>query len=227
MASFDLDGLLADDALLSSFEVGDIAPEALLFQTGYLTIRESEWKAGRMFHRLGYPNQEVRQSLNQVLLTRLIGGSDGQAARQFRLYDLLLANDFEGIEQQFQALFAGIPSEWHTRNEIARYEGYYASVFYACLAAMGLDLRVEDSSAGGRLDLAMLCNGQVYLFEFKVAERAKSGAALAQLRARGYVDKYRGRREPIHLIGVEFSEGDPQHRRLRNGAGVGPHVTKP
>ena len=205
VASFDLDGMLADDALLSSFEVGDIEPEALLFQTGYLTIRESEWKAGRTFYRLAYPNQEVRQSLNQVLLTRLVGGG-GQRAGQFELYDRLMANDFAGMEAQFRALFAGIPSEWHTRNEIARYEGYYASVFYACLAALGLDLRVEDSSAAGRLDLAMLCNGRVYLFEFKVAERASEGAALAQLRARGYAEKYRGRSEPIHLIGVEFSE---------------------
>ena len=47
--------------------------------------------------------------------------------------------------------------------------------------------------------------GHVYLFEFKVVELAPPGSALAQLRERGYADKYRGRGEPIHLIGVELS----------------------
>ena len=47
--------------------------------------------------------------------------------------------------------------------------------------------------------------GRVYLFEFKVVEQAGPGAALAQLRERDYAAKYRGRGEPIHLIGVEFS----------------------
>ncbi len=204
--SFDLDGLIADDALLSTFDVGDISAEALLFQTGYLTIVASGWKAGRTWYRLGYPNREVRQSLNGRLLEHLARGDQTQTARRFRLHDLLVASDFSGLEAEFRALFAGIPSQWHTKNRIARYEGYYASVFYACLAALGMDLRVEDSSAAGRLDLAALHEGQVWLFEFKVAERAAPGAALEQLRAKGYADKYRSRGEPIHLVGVEFSE---------------------
>ena len=45
----------------------------------------------------------------------------------------------------------------------------------------------------------------VYLFEFKVAEMSPPGSALAQLQDRDYAAKYRGRGEPIHLIGVEFS----------------------
>ncbi len=44
------------------------------------------------------------------------------------------------------------------------------------------------------------------LFEFKVVERAGEGAALRQLMDRGYAEKYRRRGEPIHLVGVEFSE---------------------
>ena len=45
----------------------------------------------------------------------------------------------------------------------------------------------------------------MYLLEFKVAELAAAGSALAQLREWGYADKYRERGEPIHLIGVELS----------------------
>ena len=66
-------------------------------------------------------------------------------------------------------------------------------------------MTVEDSGSGGRLDMAVRCDGRVNLFGFKVVEQAGAGAALAQLRARGYADKYRALGEPIHLVGVEFS----------------------
>ena len=55
-------------------------------------------------------------------------------------------------------------------------------------------------------DMALRFNDNVYLFEFKVVELAPEGAAMAQLKAKGYADKYRDRGEPIHLIGVEFSK---------------------
>ena len=64
---------------------------------------------------------------------------------------------------------------------------------------------MEESSSHGRLDMAVRAHGHVYLFEFKVAEMAPPGSALAQLRERDYAAKYRGQGEPIHLIGVEFS----------------------
>ena len=69
-----------------------------------------------------------------------------------------------------------------------------------------MDVRVEDRSAAGRLDLAVLDSRQIVLFEFKVVERAGAGAALTQLRERGYAEKYRARGQPTHLVGVEFSE---------------------
>ena len=94
---------------------------------------------------------------------------------------------------------------WCTNNHIADYEGFYASVFYSYFAALGHDIAVEESSSHGRLDMAVRTGGHVYLFEFKVAEMAPPGSALAQLQERGYADKYRASGEPIHLIGVEFS----------------------
>ncbi len=203
--SFALDGMVADDKLLSSFDVNEIAPEALLFQTGYLTIEESFSHEERDFYRLGYPNREVRQSLNEALLARLAGAAAG-AASQVKLLSALLDNDLAAVEAEFRAIYAAIPSDWHRRNDIAHFEGYYASVFYSCLAALGFSLTVEDASAAGRADLALRCGGRVYLFEFKVAERADEGAALRQLIERGYAEKYRAAGEPIHLIGVEFSE---------------------
>ena len=206
VSSLELDAMIGSDELLSTFDVGDIATEALLFQTGYLTIVRPEPRGGEMFYRLGYPNQEVRQSLNRSLLNHLTGDASRRAAQSAQLYDLLEANDFAGLETLFHAFFASIPYEWYTKNNLAGYEGYYASVFYSYFAGLGLDVRVEDSSSHGRLDMAVLFNGHVYLFEFKVVEMAPAGAAMAQLKERRYADKYRALGQPIHLIAVEFSK---------------------
>ena len=86
-------------------------------------------------------------------------------------------------------------------------------MFYSYFASLGLDVTVEDSASRGRLDLAVRFNDNVYLFELKVVEVAGAGAAMAQLKERGYADKYRHLGQPIHLVGVEFS------RESRNLAG--------
>ncbi len=146
-----------------------------------------------------------------LLTERQVWLPDTQATTRQRisLYHLLMANDFAGLRELFTAFFAGIPNDWHRKNPIANYEGYYegyyASIFYGYFAALGLDLTAEDSSRLGRLDLVVGFNGQVYLFEFKVVELEPEGKALAQIKARGYADKYRAQGCPIHLIGVAFS----------------------
>ena len=208
VSSFKLDRMVADDELLSTFDVGDMATEALLFQTGYLTISGHEHWGGGTTYWLGYPNREVRQALNGRLLDHLTGRTARLPARRLPLLKALSDLDWPALEAQFRAIFAGVPRVGPLRSDIARYEGYEASVFYACLAALGLEVTVEDASAAGRLDLALRFSGQIYLFEFKVVERAGAGSALAQLRERGYAEKHRGRDEPIHLVGVEFSETD-------------------
>lgn len=197
--------LETDAALLAAFDVDRISTEALLFQTGYLTIDLEEEISGSYFYRLRYPNHEVYQSLNIALLAAWT--PENQAAVQHRksLHRLLLANDFPGLERLFTAFFAGIPADWYRKNPIARYEGYYASVFYAYFASLGLDMTPEDASCQGRLDLVVRFNDQIYLFEFKVVELEPEGQALRQIKERGYADKYRAEGQPIHLIGVEFS----------------------
>ena len=72
-----------------------------------------------------------------------------QMANSVRLSRLLAANDFAGLATLFHAFFASIPYSG-TLTDIARYEGYYASVFYSYFAALGLDITVEDSSSHGR-----------------------------------------------------------------------------
>ena len=203
--SVDLDGMLASGELLSRFDVDLIAPEALLFQTGYLTIARTERRAGETFYRLGYPNREVRQSLNRSLLGHMVGDPSRRAAHSARLYDVLLADDPDGLRELFHAFYASIPCQWHRHNDIAHYEGYYASVFYSYFAGLGLDVTVEDSTSRGRLDMSLRFEGRAYVFEFKVVEQAGEGAAMAQLQQRGYADKFRDGSAPVRLVAVEFS----------------------
>jgi hypothetical protein len=238
--------LRADEALLSAFDVDHLAPEALLWQTGYLTFTGSRQIGARWEYTLGYPNLEVEAALNDSLIKAMVS-QPGQASElASRLYDLLLATDLDGLRLHITSLFAAIPHQWHDGNPIAadleadpsailaedqhgkrkcdfRFpsfsaaraaenggascpaEGFYASVFYSHLAALGLDLICEDASSQGRLDLRLRFNSQIWLFEFKVVELDPDGAALQQIKDRGYADKYRAEGLPMHLIGIEFS----------------------
>ena len=201
----DLGQLETDSELLSAFDVDALSIEGLMFQSGYLTIDTEINLDGNWFYRLRYPNREVRQSLHSSLLKVWIPEKQPSIRHRMSLYRLLIANDFNGLKQLFVSLFASIPHDWYRNNPIAHYEGYYASVFYSHFAALGLDVRVEDATHHGRIDMTVLFNHCVYLFEFKVIELSPNGKALQQIHARGYAEKYRARGEPIYLIGVEFS----------------------
>ena len=199
-----LDGLVAGDDLLSAFDVDRIEPEALLFQTGYLTIAEEVQLGDEPMYRLGYPNHEVRCGLNRWLLRGMTPDAGRGTADQARLHALTRADDLEGVRRLFEAFFAGIPYEWYRRNDLVHYEGYWAALMYSHFAAAGLDVRVEGMASHGRLDMAVVCPGHVHLYEFKVVNGKPKDRALEQMRKRGYADKYRNLGVPIRLVGVEF-----------------------
>jgi len=176
-----------------------------MFQTGYLTIDKEEKFSGESKITLKFPNREVYQSLFDTLLMDLTQQTSRVVESRYKLWGLLQKNDIAGMGKLLTAFFAGIPYQWHARNNIAEYEGYYASVFYAYFASLGLDIAVEESSCAGRLDMAVRFNGHVYIFEFKVVDLEAEGRALEQIKAGGYAEKYRVSGQPIHQIGVEFS----------------------
>jgi hypothetical protein len=202
----DLSRIVATDTLLSTFDVDNIAVEALMFQAGYLTIASQRRIVGRLELTLKYPNLEVQAALNESLLQSLTGGLAVPGPHISRLYDLLTTQDFAGLKDLFHAFYASIANDWYRKNELSNFEGYYVSIFYSYFAALGLTIRLEDPTNVGRIDMTVLFNGQVFLFEFKVVELNPAGKALQQLKDMAYADKYRDRGEPIHLIGVEFSK---------------------
>ena len=202
----DLTRIVATEALLSTFDVDNIPVESLMFQAGYLTIAEVWQAPGQMELTLKYPNLEVQSALNSSLLQSLTGGLAVPGPHLSKLYKLLTNADFAGLKNLFHAFYASIANDWYRKNEMSNFEGYYVSIFYSYFAALGLTIQLEDSTNQGRIDMTVLFNHQVFLFEFKVVELNPAGKALQQIKDMRYFEKFMDRGEPVHLIGVEFSK---------------------
>ncbi|MFW5971653.1 MAG: PD-(D/E)XK nuclease domain-containing protein, partial [Desulfovermiculus sp.] len=198
-----IENLTAGEEIVGSFDVEYITAETLLFQTGYLTFADFEQIGSFRRYTLTYPNMEVKSSLTNSILSTLAQDRLAKTKNQSSLIDALLANDLDAMKDIFQAFFASIPHDWYRRNQLAGYEGYYASIVYCYFAALGLDVHPEEPTSTGRIDLVIRFEGRVYIIEFKVVELTDAGKALEQIKAKGYADKFAG--QEIYLIGVEFS----------------------
>jgi len=196
----------ATDSMLDSFDVDNIELEPLLWQTGYLTIKEKFTFRGRNRYRLGVPNKEIQYSLNDFFIDVLTTQKTQKSQYQDGIYTALVEADMEKLKAQLKALFASIPYQNFTNNRIAEYEGYYASVVYAYLASLGFDIIPEDTTNQGQLDLTLKTGQQLYLFEFKVVD-SPSGQALQQLKSKNYAQKYQPTGSGFY-VGIEFSKAE-------------------
>ena len=204
VSSLDLEHMTGSEELLAKFDVDEIGTEALLFQTGYLTITGQQRLGRRTRYRLGYPNFEVKLALNEQLLATMVPDKSRRVADTTRLRDLLTTGNLGALETRIRALFSAIPSDWHRRNRIADYEGYYASVVYSWFLTHDLDAVAEEGGSHGRADMVVRLDNTVYIFEFKVTRGTPQGSALEQIKARGYGNKYLGQHQRVYLVGVEF-----------------------
>jgi len=202
----NLENLEAGDEIVGEFDIENIEATTLLFQTGYLTIKSVENTAGMSVYTLTYPNLEVKAAFNRHLLDYMVKNRLARDRNMIRLYRILEKNKIEELKELFQAFFSSIPYEWYTKNELYKYEGYYASVFYAYFAGIGFDVRVEDSTSFGKIDMTVKYKGRCYIFEFKVVEGDGKGEALKQLKEKKYHEKYMHTCDEIYLVGVEFSK---------------------
>ncbi len=201
----NLENIEATDAILGSFDVYSMKLEALLWQTGYLTIKDTHiLPDGSNVYMLSYPNLEVRTSLN----THIINFLTGKDIKKTQLFNFLSDGDIEGFIENLKSLFASIPYSNFTKNEIARYEGFYGSVIYSYLASIGIDLIGEDITNKGRIDLTVLFDNKAYIFEFKVLRKGEKldKDPLTQIKEKRYFEKYKDKAKEIYLIGIVFSE---------------------
>ncbi len=208
ISPLELTNRIADRELVSTFDIQDYNMDALLFQTGYLTIVGKEQTGGLTEYRMDYPNHEVELSLNRGLL-RYMTGIDRITQQGKQLLELLAAQDFDGFAEVFQAYLSGIPYPWHDSAGLSRYESWYASLLYMNFLSCEAQVRVEEATSRGRSDMALIHAGQVFVMEFKVVEdeSGKESAlaqAMVQIQEKGYSDKYRNQGQPIHHIALAF-----------------------
>ena len=203
----ELEHLEVGEELIESFDIDSIRPETLLFQTGYLTIDKINYLLRKKrSYKLRYPNLEVKSAFAEHLLSHFVKDLSTKTKTEIQLAKILETGNIPQLLHVFKAFFASIPHHWYQKNELAHYEGFYASIFYCYFSALALDVRVEDSTNLGRLDMAVLFDQKCFLFEFKVVELAPEGKALEQLKNKKYYEKYLSRCREIYLIGVEFSK---------------------
>ena len=212
LSTLKLEDLEMDKETLSSFEVGSVGTNALLFQCGYLTITGKVMGREPTCYMLDYPNQEVKLSMNRELL-RAAGASLSEVFKLGESMAQLLAdNDFEQFGIELKAFYAGFPNECYLHGDLGNYQGHYVSLLYAFFQSVGLSLRVEESTSHGRSDLVVLHAGQVFILEFKMAvdgdmEKAKD-EAMVQIHGKRYAHKYLTGRQRVHLLSVACRRDD-------------------
>ena len=199
-----LENYEASGEILDSFDVDHIELSALLWQTGYLTIKNAKQEFFGMKYTLTIPNREVQTSLNSLFITYLTTHTGEKIGTQSKIFQALDQADLTLMKNTFIALFASIPYHNFTNNKIAAYEGYYASVIFAYLASIGFETIAEDTSNKSRIDLTIKTGDKVYIFEFKVVNEP-TGNALGQIKEKKYYQKYLSC-ENIYLIGIEFGK---------------------
>jgi len=204
----NLEQLDVSEDILSSFEVDKINPITLLFQSGYLTIETMITELNRVMYRMKIPNEEVRTSLADQLLSQYTELGEEKLAVQRPLFDALTLGSLEQIVSAVKRLFAGIPWRNFTNNDLVESEGYYASVMYAFFVSFGARVIPEDITNHGQADMTIILGAHTYVIECKVidAGTADNNPALDQIVSRGYAEKYRGIvGTTVHEAGFIFS----------------------
>jgi len=197
-----LSNLVVDKKLLDSFDIENLDFEVILYQTGYLTIDEMIIDEDDYIeYRLKIPNIEVKKSLNDSIIHRLLRNNNSRTQSKPILMALKKAK-LEDLEIAFTSMFASIANDNYRKNEIYKYEGFYASMLYVYLQSLGCDVIGEDVTNRGRIDLTIKINNIIYILEFKMG----SGDAMAQIKEKKYYEKYLSLKEPIYLVGINFDE---------------------
>ncbi|MFO7913451.1 MAG: ATP-binding protein [Desulfotignum sp.] len=217
-----LEGLTVTEEILEAFDIESINPVTLLFQSGYLTVADTFTRRDRLMFRLTLPNQEVKIALNDHFINAYTHLVNEKIPLQDDLYTCLEQGDVAGMTRVIHRLFASIPWRNFTQNDLADYEGYYASVLYAFFSSLNATVIPEDITNHGQADLTVQLGSHIYIMEIKVVDAdpgkdkqitgdPDTNPALAQIRRKKYADKYRGRAGiEVHEVGLVFS------RKLRN-----------
>ena len=195
---------------LEKYDLDNLDLIPLLFQTGYLTVKQKDIKNGDML--LDYPNREVRDGMYQFLLDDLTRNAY-QTSSSITVKDLskaFIANDLEQVKLIIDILFTDLPAPLFEpkqkddkRKELELSERFFHGVIHLIFKYLGIFIDSEVYSSFGRADSVVTTATHIYIFEFKYNRSGKT--AFDQIIKKNYGDKYRTTGKTIIGIGVNFS----------------------
>jgi hypothetical protein len=194
---------------LEKYDLDNLDLIPLMFQTGYLTVKQKDITNGDML--LDYPNREVRDGMYQFLLDDLTRNqyqqSSGITVKD--LYKAFQRNDLEQVHIIINSIFADLPyplyepSQKDKRKEKELSERFFHGVIHLMFKYLGMFIDSEVNTSFGRADSVVQTDSHIYVFEFKYNRSGK--AAFDQITKNNYADKYRATGKTVIGIGVNFS----------------------
>ncbi|MDR0609948.1 MAG: ATP-binding protein, partial [Planctomycetaceae bacterium] len=197
-----LEPLVVDEKIFDGYDPVNIGEVSLLFQTGYLTIKQKELVNGRPRYTLGIPNSEVNESLLTCLLQAYGKYPDEQIDELRRTMQQQINNsDESGFSRSLESMIAAIPYDLQISQE-----SYYHSLLLLWMRLLGFKIRGEEHNNIGRSDAVWEQPNLTVVVEIKYhAEKtvdALLNEAMRQIHDRKYYNKYLGR---VLLLGIAFS----------------------
>ena len=192
-----LENLEVGEVTFSSYSIKHLQLIPLLFQTGYLTIKE---KKANDLYVLNYPNSEVRNSLLQNIIGFLAHTDYSYSTPTvIHLREAFENNKLEHLIRLIKSIFKNIP------NQIFKAKGefYYHSLIYLVFFYLGEYIESEINTNDGRLDAVVKTTHYIYILEFKLDESGQ--VALDQIKNKGYAEKYYADSRKKILLGINFN----------------------
>jgi hypothetical protein len=199
-----------NDSNLDSFDYRTLDTKILLFQTGYLAVKQviKDHFGEKLIYTLGVPNEEVRSAMLEYLTSSFAAYPVSDTAiMRGRMMGQLFDGDVSGLERNIRELFAGIPNQLHLPCE-----AYYHSLLLLWLNMLGFDVQAEVSTDKGRIDAVWTWEDRVVIAEVKYAVKGRVGPllkkAMAQIRKQCYYERYNGVKRRIALLAIGFAGKD-------------------
>ncbi len=108
----EIEGMMATEPVFGVFDLERLAPEALLFQTGYVTIKDVQ----DAVYTFDYPNREVKAAFLETLFHSWTRGLKDKS-RFALLGGYLDAEDYERFFETVSAIFAMIPNILESKRD--------------------------------------------------------------------------------------------------------------
>ena len=202
----DLEGnVRLDESDLEANRTDFRNPLPILFQAGYLTIKE--YQAMFNVYRLGFPNDEVRYGFMKNLLDGFAPTLYGAGVAASDFARDMLEGKVDEFMTRMRSILSGIPYSTVSSEEMValRERDYQVSV-YLIFSLMGQFVQTEVHNSVGRADCVVHTRDVIYVFEFKLWSKGTPQEALAQIKANGYDTPFRASGKRVVLIGVSFDE---------------------